>query len=78
MKNLKTRLLWFGVGILVGGAVISHFVWRGLRSDRYALVYDTKLKLAALEARVLKLEAVSFPKSNPTQVTPPDDFQLRL
>lgn len=42
IKKIKTRLLWFGVGILVGGAAISHFVFRGLRSDRYAFVYEVR------------------------------------
>ena len=37
---IRTRLLWLGVGFSVTGAAISHFIWRDLWVDRYALVSD--------------------------------------
>ncbi|GMY33792.1 hypothetical protein FCV25MIE_29034 [Fagus crenata] len=63
---IRTRLLWLGVGFSVTGAAISHFIWRDLWVDRYALVSDMK-KFDALEGRVSNLESISYPKSNPGQ-----------
>ncbi|XP_048138635.1 uncharacterized protein LOC115757280 isoform X2 [Rhodamnia argentea] len=64
---LRTRLLWFGLGLSVTGAAISQLVWRDLWVDRYALSAEMKEKFDALEARISNLESVPSSESKPAQ-----------
>ncbi|XP_004510743.1 uncharacterized protein, partial [Cicer arietinum] len=34
---MRTRLLWFSLGLTSSAAVVSHFVWKDLYVDRHAL-----------------------------------------
>lgn len=80
-KMMRTRLLWFGVGFTTSAAVVSHFVWKDLWSDRHALASHMTHQFDALQARLSTLESTlpnHTPVSDHDQVKAADSTQHAL
>ncbi|GMP78692.1 hypothetical protein CsSME_00034528 [Camellia sinensis var. sinensis] len=64
---MRTRLLWFTFGFASASAVITHFVFKDIWSDRQSLSCQLKQKFDALDTRVSNLEPVIRSNSTPHQ-----------
>ncbi|KAI3980450.1 hypothetical protein MKX01_038622 [Papaver californicum] len=64
---MRTRLVSFGFGFCVTGAVIGQFVWKDLLTERISLTSEVNHKFDALQARISKLESLKFQKKESVQ-----------
>nr|XP_016479514.1 PREDICTED: uncharacterized protein LOC107800794 isoform X1 [Nicotiana tabacum] len=67
---MRTRLLWFTIGLTSVSATMTHFIFKDLWADRFSLSSQLKEKCSVLETRVSSLEVLRG-SPNPQQVLDP-------